>query len=168
MAQKRLEEPQQRVGKGKIRASVTGANLSKWGVAEVSRDIIHDHIVKTLSDRNAPLREDARLTYHQLFDFQYADNAKLRTVGGLITNSGDNGNLNAAHFRDLDFIRTEEAETAYRIESPILTLREIKFLDERLPRISHSVGHPLWLLQDDRRKYAKVYRYFPAFSEVET
>jgi hypothetical protein len=167
MPQKRLDDLRLRVGKAKIRASVTGAELSKWGVAKVSRDIIHDHLEKTLSDRNAPLQADARLSYHQLFNFQYADNAKMLTVGGLISDRNDSAKLNANHFKDLDFIRTEEAEGAYRIEPPILTLREIRFLDERLPRISRSGRYPEWLPEDERKRYAKVYRYFPAFSEVE-
>lgn len=165
--QKRLEELRLRVGKEKIRASVTGADLSKWGVARVNRDIIHDQVMKTLSDRNAPLREGVRLTYNQLFNFQYADNAKMLTVGGLIVNPSDSKKLNATHFEDLDFIKTEESDGAYRIESPVLTLREIRFLDERLPYGSRLGRHPEWLPEDERKRYAKVYRYFPAYTEVE-
>jgi hypothetical protein len=164
---RRLDDLRRRVGKDKIRASVNGADLSKWGLANVSRDIIHDYIEKTLSDRNAPLGAQARLTYRQLFNFQYADNAKMLTVGGLITDQGDTRKLSASHFQDLEFIRTQENDGAYQIESPILTLREIRFLDERLPRISKSGRHPRWLPEVERKKYAKVYRYYPAFSEVE-
>lgn len=168
MAENRLETLQFRVGKAKIRASVRGADLARWGLAKVSCDIIHDHLEKTLSDRNAALSADSRVTYSQLFNFHYADGAKMLTVGGLLTNSSDGQNLNKRHFKDLDFIRTEESEDAYRIESPVLTLREIRYLDMRLPRISQSVGHPKWLPEFDRKKYGKVYRYFPAFSEVES
>ncbi|HWV98726.1 MAG TPA: O-methyltransferase [Candidatus Acidoferrum sp.] len=165
--EKRLEVLRSRVGRSKIRASVKGSDLAKWGLAEVSRNVIHDHIEKTLSDRNAPLGPDVRLGYHQLFNFHYADNARMVTVGGLITDPNDEERLNKSHFKDLDFIRTEGVEGAYRIESPILTLREIRYLDGRLPRMSRSARHPRWLPEEERKKYAKVYRYFPAFSEVE-
>lgn len=168
MPEKRLENLRSNVGKAKIRASVTGNDLAKWGLALVSRDIIHDHLEKTLSDRNAPLSADARVTYQQLFNFHYADNAKMLTVGGLITDSSDGEKLNKSHFNDLDFIRTDEADGAYRIESPILTLREIRYLDGRLPRMSRSARHPRWLPEPECKKYTKVYRYFPAFSEVES
>jgi hypothetical protein len=166
-SEKRLEALQSRVGKARIRASVRGADLAKWGLAKVSRDIIHDHLLKTLSDRNAPLDLASRVTYSQLFNFQYADGTKMLTVGGLLATPSDRQKLSKRHFRDLDFIRTEESEDAYPIESPVLTLREIRYLDGRLPRISRSVGHPKWLPEDDRRKYGKVYRYYPAFTEVE-
>jgi hypothetical protein len=167
MAEVRLQRLQSRVGKTKTRATVKGSDLAGWGLAKVGRDIIHDHIERTLSDRNAPLAPDTKLRYHQLFNFHYADGAKMLTVGGLVTNSSDGKKLSQKHFTDLDFIRTEESEEPYRIESPILTLREIRYLDGRLPRLATSARYPEWLPATERKKYGKVYRYFPAFSEVE-
>jgi len=167
MAAKRLADLQSRVGKDKIRPSVTGADLAKWGLAKVSRDIIHDHIQKTLADRNGPLSADVKVSYTQLFNFHYADGAKMLTVGGLLTDKRDRQKLNQKHFKDLEFIRTDETDEAYRIESPILTLREIRYLDGRLPRIARSAHHPKWLPEEDRKRYGKVYRYYPTFSEVE-
>ncbi len=156
-----------RVGKGKIRPSVTGADLTKWGLATVSRDIIFDHIQKILADRNAPLSPDAKINFMQLFNFHYADGVKMLTFGGLIVNERDRQRLNQKHFTDLEFVRTTETQGAYRIESPILTLREIRYLDGKLPRIARTVHHPKWLPEEDRKRYGKVYRYYPTFSEVE-
>src|SRR5207302_11406237 len=113
---------------------VKGSDLAKWGLASVSRDIIHDRIEKTLKDRNGPIEAPSRVNYEQLFHFQYADGVKMVTIGGLFTDSRDAQKLNSKHFSDLDFIRTALASDPYRIESPILTLREIRYLDERLPR----------------------------------
>jgi hypothetical protein len=167
IAAKRLEDLKTRVGKLKVRASVKGADLASWGLATTTRDIIYDHIEKTLHDRNAPLEESVKIRYEQLFNFQYADGVKMVTVGGLLTNESDRRKLNKRHFSDLDFIRTQDSPEAYRIESPVLTLREIRYLDERLPRIARSAAHPKWLPEKDRKKYGKIYRYFPAFSEIE-
>jgi len=167
MATKRLADLLSRVGKGKIRPSVTGADLTKWGLATVSRDIIFDHIQKILADRNAPLSPDAKINFMQLFNFHYADGVKMLTFGGLIVNERDRQRLNQKHFTDLEFVRTTETQGAYRIESPILTLREIRYLDGKLPRIARTVHHPKWLPEEDRKRYGKVYRYYPTFSEVE-
>ncbi len=167
VAKRRLELLRSRVGPANIRADVKGADLAGWGLASVCRDSIHDRIQKTLSDRNAPLPNESKIKYEQLFNFQYADGAKMVTVGGLFADVRDSQKLNSKHFTDLDFIRTASASGSYRIESPVLTLREIRYLDERLPRLEKSARYPKWLPEDDRRKYAKIYRYFPAFTEVE-
>jgi len=167
MAAKRLSDLQSRVGKDKIRPSVTGADLAKWGLAKVSRDIIHDHIQKILADRNGPLNEHIKVSFTQLFNFNYADGVKMLTVGGILTNESDRQKLNQKHFKDLQFVRTAATEEAYRIESPVLTLREIRYLDGKLPRIARSARHPKWLPEEDRKRYGKIYRYFPTFSEVE-
>jgi hypothetical protein len=166
MAEKRLSDLRSRVGKNKIPTGVTGKDLVKWGMAKVCRRIIADQIEKTLNDRSAPLEEGKMLRYNQLFNFHYADGAKMLSVGGLIVNARDQGNLGPKHFKDLDYFRPEEEP--YLIEAPILTLREIRYLDERLPRLVPDVLHPKWIPERERKRYGKVYRYFPAFSEVET
>jgi hypothetical protein len=162
----RLKDLRLTVGKDLVPASVRGADLAGWGTAKVIRDIIDNYIRKTLSDRNAPLRADLRVSYQQLFNFHYADGAKMLTVGGIFLNESDHWKVSAEHFADLEFIKT--ADEPYLIEAPVLTLREIKYLDERLPRTAPEVPHPKWLPEIERKKYGKVYRYFPAFSEVET
>lgn len=167
VAQRRMELLRSRVGQANIRADVKGGDLAKWGLARVCRDIIHDRIEKTLRDRNGPIQPQSRINYEQLFHFQYADGVKMVTIGGLFSDSRDAQKLNSKHFSDLDFIRTAVAIEPYRIESPVLTLREIRYLDERLPRLAQSAMHPKWLPESDRRKYAKIYRYFPSFSEVD-
>jgi len=165
MAEKRLSDLRSRVGKN-IPTGVTGKDLVQWGMATVCRRIIVDQIEKTLNDRSAPLEEGKKLRYNQLFNFHYADRTKMLSVGGLIVNARDKASLGPKHFKDLDYFRPE-AEP-YLIETPILTLREIRYLDERLPRLAPDVRHPKWIPEIERKRYGKVYRYFPSFSEVET
>ncbi len=165
-AEERLKDLRLTVGKNLVPGSVRGADLAGWGTAKVMRDVVDAHIRKTLSDRNAPLKAESRITYQQLFNFRYADGAKMLTMGGVFFDSSDQWKVPVEHFADLEFIKT--AEDAYLIEAPILTLKEIRYLDERLPRIAPEVLHPPWLPEAERKKYGKVYRYFPAFSEVET
>lgn len=165
-AEERLKDLRLRVGKDLVPSSVTGRNLAGWGTARVTRAIIDNYIRKVLSDRNAPLNADSRISYEQLFNFHYADGARMLTVGGIFLDPSDHWKISAEHFADLEFIKT--AEEPYIIEAPVLTLREIRYLDERLPRAAPEVPHPTWLPEVERKKYGKVYRYFPAFSEVET
>lgn len=166
MGEKRLSDLRSRVGKAHIPPQLDGKRLAKWGMAEASQRIIVNQLRKTLSDRNAPLEEQDRVNYFQLFNFHYADGTKMLSVGGLILNAEDESNLSELHFQDLEFYRP--GEDSYLIASPLLTWREIKALDETLPHSAPDVPEPAWIPEAERKKYGRVYRYFPAFSEVET
>ncbi len=165
MAEKRLNDLRSRVGKKRFPADVTGAALSKWGMATVTRQIIANQIEQTLTDRSAVLEDSRKLRFNQLFHFHYADTTKMMSMGGLIVNARDETKLGPKHFNDLSFYMP--GHEAYLIESPLLTLREIKLLDEKLPRSAPDVPRPTWIPEAERKKYGKVYRYFPSFSEVE-
>jgi hypothetical protein len=165
MAEKRLNDLKSRVGKNRLPADLSGAALAKWGMATVSRQILANQIEQTLNDRNAVLDDNRKVRFNQLFHFHYADGAKMMTMGGLIVNGSDEAKLGPKHFKDLSFYMPDL--DAYLIESPLLTWREIKLLDEKLPRSAPDVVRPTWIPEAERKKYGKVYRYFPSFSEVE-
>jgi len=165
MGEKRLADLRSRVGKDNLPTDVKGTDLSKWGLATVLRRIVVNRIEKTLNDRSAVLEAHRKLRFDQLFHFHYADGKQMMSVGGLIVDDRDRDKLGPKNFKDLSFYRPESEP--YLIESPLLTLREIKLLDERLPRSAPDVARPTWIPESERKKYGKVYRYFPSFSEVE-
>lgn len=162
---KRLDGLRKRVGTEKVPPSVEAKCLSKWGMAEACREIVHNEILQTLSNRNAPVRTDFRISYYQLFNFHYADGIRMLTVGGIFLNEKDKAKLSVENFKDLDFIK--RGKESHLIEVPILTWREMRYLDKGLPGSAPKVPEPKWLPAEDRKKYGKVYRYFPNFSEVE-
>jgi hypothetical protein len=161
----RMKHLRERVGDEKIPRGTKGACLSGWGLGRTCRDIIHNEIEQALSDRNAPQPDTRRLTYHQLFNFHYADNAKMLTVGGYFVDEQDGLLLSPDRFRDLDFVCS--GQKPYLIEVPILTWREATYLNERLPRSAPHVPHPKWLPDEERGRYGKVYRHFPTYLEAE-
>jgi len=166
IGEKRLADLRSQVGKNNVPTDVKGSDLAKWGLASVLRRIVVNVIERTLSDRNAALEEARKCGFDQLFHFHYADGIKMMSVGGLIVAPRDRAKLGPRHFKDLSFYRP--GAEPYLIESPLLTLREIKLLDEKLPRSAPTVMRPTWIPEAERRKYGKIYRYFPSFSEVET
>jgi hypothetical protein len=89
----------------------------------------------------------------------------MMSMGGLIVDGRDRQKLLPKHFKDLSFYRS--GADAYLIETPLLTWREIRLLDGKLPRSAPNVVSPDWIPEAERKKYGKVYRYFPSFSEVE-
>ena len=87
----------------------------------------------------------------------------MLTAGGIVLDQDDHKKLSFTDFEDLEFVSNDE--TTYRIHAPILTSREVRHLNSKLPK--PNVNEPAWLPEDDREKYGKVYRYYPAYTEVE-
>lgn len=162
---RRLAALRDQIGENRIPPRIRGSDLAKWGLAQTCREIIQNEIEDTLADRNAPLMDRWRLNYHQLFNFHYADRARMLTVGGYFVNRDDERRAPADAFSDLSFVRP--GRDPCLIEVPVLTWREANYLDSRLPRLAPDVPRPVWLPEAERRKYAKIYKYFPTYLEAE-
>lgn len=160
----RLDQLKKAVGSTKVPNDIKGKDLAQWGTANVCRKIIYNEIMQTLNERNGVIPEGSRFCYKQLYDFHYSDNAKMLTTGGIIYDEGQDHLISHCSFNDLSFIR--EGEESYHIEVPNLTFKEIRYLDEQLPRKKKTQK---LLVPDvkpsDIEKYEKLYRYFPAFIE---
>lgn len=142
---------------------ITAKDLVGWGIAKVSHRIIMNEINKVMAERNALAEET--FVFKQLFNFRYSDTARMLTVGGILYAKSEYDKFKACNFaRGLKFIRT--GPDPYTIDLPRLTFLEIRHLDSQLP-VSTSRLKSKGIRPDELRKYAKVYRWFPSFAEVE-
>ncbi|EOW9140100.1 hypothetical protein JG635_04715 [Vibrio cholerae] len=117
-----------------------------------------------LKERNDAALVNNKLKALQLMYFRYADGQKMTTLVYFLYEDGDD--ISRCRFDDLYFYRSNSE--AYNIETPNLTLKEIRHLNELMP------------LEDERKVCLKVfnskdvklfkanYRYFPSFTEVES
>jgi len=138
-------------------------DLVGWGTAKLSHRIIMNEISKVINERNA--LEPENFNFKQLFNFRYKDTARMVTVGGIIYADSESDKFQACDFvNGLKFIRT--GSVPYTIDLPRLTFREIRHLDSQLP-IDPSKLKSKGIKANELRKYAKVYRWFPSFAEVE-
>jgi hypothetical protein len=154
-----------RVGNENVPPDVTQSSLGGWGTAGVYRRIINNQISQRINERNGGLEEPRQLLYRQLFNFRYADAAKMLSVGGLIYERRQQEIVERCDFeRHFDFVRS--GDDTYFIETPNLTLREIHHLDSQLPKGTRKVKGKS-IPSEDIEKYAKIYRYFPRFAEAE-
>ncbi|MCI0565240.1 MAG: hypothetical protein MN733_42790, partial [Nitrososphaera sp.] len=128
----RMNDLAANVGRDNIPLGLQPRDLAGWGLAKISRGIIFNKIEQAINDRNAAAIVAEQLTYFQLFHFHYADGSKMVTVGGIFLNNEDKKRLPPRNFFDLEFCRA--GNDAYRIEAPLLTIRELKLLDGRLPQ----------------------------------
>ena len=165
MESDRLELMRGRVGPAKLPQGTDAARLEGWELANISRSILTTEIRDTIRQRNGVLAGGFKLEYHQLFNFHYADGAKMTTVGGIICEEGQRPILDSCDFTNMDFVKTE-AEP-FHIEVPSLTFKELRLLDRILPFGDLVNGAPPGVPEDDVDRYAKVYRYFPTFVDAE-
>jgi hypothetical protein len=159
----RLNKLAQKVGRDKIPPGTTERDLPSWGTACVLQKIIDAEIRETLEQRNAGLDDGDKVKYRQLFNFIYADNVQMLTVGGILLSQRDTALVDDRLFKDLPFIQT--GSDAYRIRVPVLTLRERRYLDTLLP-LRDKLPVFKHMPNSDVEWYKEIYRYFPTFAET--
>ena len=95
----------------------------------------------------------------------------MLTVGGILFSDKDKEKVEQMNFKNLDFIMTEDK--LFEIRVPNLTYREIHALDKHLPDFNINAEAKEKALKelkgvvsdDEINKYAKIYRYYPNYTE---
>lgn len=96
---------------GGKRRSVTPSTLASGGLARVYATMIHAAAEGTCRSRAAGQTPERRVSFQKLFDFEYADGARMLTVGGLIFEARHQGNLDACRFDNIPFlVRSGDAD----------------------------------------------------------
>jgi putative O-methyltransferase len=160
-----LEILRERIGAERLPADLSAESLRGWGTAAAYRRIITNQIEEILTRRNGSLPKGSRICYKQVFNFHYADNAKMLTIGGIFYDEGQSAILAKCNFNNLHFVR--EGESPFHIEAPLLTMREIRHLDKQLPNENAAELSADGVPPSDIEKYSRFYRHFPTFGEVE-
>lgn len=156
----------ERIGEDKLPSDITFRNLRGWNFAKVCRRIINNEIQEALQARNVARPPTQKISYKQLYNFHYSDGAKMLTVGGLLYNQGQSDKVASCGFQSLNFIREEEEP--FKIEIPMLTYKELKYLNSQFPQSNLEDLESLGIPQKDIERYHAIYRYFPNYSEVGT
>jgi hypothetical protein len=137
--------------------------------SQLIRSIILNRITKTLLEKNAGLVDDEKWRFEQLVYFNYKDGADMSTAGWVFFRNKELQNFNKCNFTSLNFFN--QTGTAWNIDIPNLTTKEIRYLQEVMPltgavdraRLNEAVFN-----ESDIISFAKIYRYFPNFFDIET
>ena len=153
-------------GSERTPSGIEPRDLRGWGVAKTARRMILQEIEEGLRIANVGRRSSQFLQFRQVAAFEYADGAKMTTIVGMIVDQGQNGVFESCNFGDLPFYGTCEKDTV-RISVPLLTPKEMRHMDTRLPLYGESGEsfHPI--PGADARRYAMLYRYWPNFASFE-
>lgn len=152
------------LGRDKVPSQLRSSDLRGWNLAKSLRRIISDEIDGAISARNGIRHKSQAISYQQLFNFNYKDDAQMLTVGGVIFDNGILDRVDGA-FSGLPFIR--KGEDPCLIDPPKLTLKEIRYLNTLLPSEGLDGAETHAIPDSDINKYNQLYRYFPTYTEVE-
>lgn len=142
-----------------------GADLRGWRLSNSTRRIVRAEIENGLQRVNEARASGQRMKFRQFVAFEYADDAKMTTVGGVFIDAGQDAVFDSAGFGDLSFFRG--GDDAVRIEIPLLTPREMRYLDERLPEADGEPIESGAIPGRDARFYSALYRHLPNFAAYE-
>lgn len=165
----RLNELIDRVGKERLPNEIMELNMNTKNLSNATYQMIKRQIDTSLLSRNGKKKDIVQ--FMQVFNFSYKDNVTILTVGGILFDKSQNIAVKKMAFNKLPFY--SDKDESYKIQCPNLTLREIKALDKLLPSVLERQGggfkndafNKIPLIVTDVEKYAKVYRYYPTFTE---
>jgi hypothetical protein len=152
------------IGAEKVDPSLDDEALLGWGCADLFRRIISSQIAATLDTLNGVRSEPQKMQYEQTAYFQYEDDARMMTVGGVLFDRGQKLIFDQCAFADLDFYRA--GAEPFRIDIPKLTSKEIAFLDRQMPLPAGTTPVLGSIPSRDAQQYVRIYRYFPNFVAV--
>ena len=152
-------------GDARTPRKLPGADLRGWRLSKSTRRTVRDEVEDGLQRANEVRGRGQRMKFRQFVAFEYADNAKMTTIGGVFIDAGQDAVFDSAGFGDLSFYRA--GDDALRIEVPLLTPREMRELDRSLPCPEGEAIEPGPIPPRDAKHYAALYRYLPNFAAYE-
>jgi hypothetical protein len=129
-------------------------DLEGWGYARVQHRILTEALAAIANDRN----DKPRL--RQLMNFCYRDGARMQTIAWLVSSEALDGTVDACGFNELDCFRPGPVPMI--IDLPILTGREIDYLNQQLPLAGRRKLKGAWLHADELKRFSELYRWYPA------
>lgn len=101
------------------------------------------------------------LGFLQMFNYTYADNAQMLTVGGLIDDEVKLATIRSSDLYQQDFL--SEGEESVRISVPHLTMREKHWLDQNMNSRPEDLEFELG--EEPLQNFRKYYRHYPSYFE---
>lgn len=160
-----LEKFRNVFGRNRVPQDVWEDDLVGWRFAALSRKMILSEIEEALATRNAGLAEQDQLRFHSICNFEYSDAAKMTTVVGIFVSNAETSTYEECRFGLLDFL--PKVGNLVKIKIPILTVREIRRLEQQLPKVDGKSWDLAAIPLKEAKAFGKLYRYLPSFAILE-
>jgi hypothetical protein len=138
-------------------------DLKKSSFNAQSNYLTTKQMMTNLINKTINERVGSQLKFHQLFNFLYQETggARMFSFGGVI--ESDNFDLNNFNTNRFDFIR--EGDEPFRITLPILTSKEVVYVNERLDNVEYFNNCKI-IKKKHFERYSKIYKYLPHYLDV--
>lgn len=145
----RLKNLKDRLG-DLVSDNLDSSAMNGWGPAREQRRILQERA-------NSVARQSHSGAFLQLFNFEYSDDAKMLTWGGIVSTQSVSRTVESCRFDDLPFIR--KAESPFEIRVPDLTEREMACLEIEIGGADGRLPSVKGIEVRDVSDFAEVYRW---------
>lgn len=153
-------------GRERVNQAVSELNLIGWPFGALCRSIIFAEIEAALAVRNGQAAAADIFSFQPICEMEYDDGTKMTTVVGIFSAASDSRLVAACGFNRLDFMPARGR--LVRIRVPKLTVREIRGLEQKLPKLPGGRLDRGAIPAGEARAFANLYRYLPNFAVLET
>ncbi len=158
---------QEVVGSNQVPQEIQKGDFRGWGKADIYARILHAQLNGFVQKANneLDLARSKRSFCEQFAYFHYEDNAKMATVGWVLRDSKKASKDTFSHLNTLDFY-VPTGSSAFKVEPPVFTHKELLHLESQVPLAKGKLKMP-GVPESDLTKYARIYKYYPAYVEAE-
>lgn len=123
---------------------------------------------KVIIERNLLISDpQMKLMLKPTFSFTYRDGAPMATFGWMLLNSEDQAKFDLMRLHEFEFYEPDMINP-YDIDPANLTIREIRYLSEIVSgSLEIDEESAKYFKADEIDSFRKLYKYFPAFTEIE-
>jgi hypothetical protein len=143
-----------RVEEERVPPKIGEHQLGGWSLAHTQRRILSQALQHVAGNRTQ--KSDVQ----QVFNFRYADDARMQTIAWVLVAPNLVRGFENARFDELDFYRPDDEAVLIRV--PVLTRRELAFLNDSIPVPTGAKITVPWLNQREVDDYAHYYRWYPS------
>lgn len=161
-----IERFRNEFGPERINQEVLEIDLEGWPFGALCRSIIKTEIEVALAVRNGQTVGPDTLSFRPICGIEYDDGTKMATVVGIIAATEDSKLVANCEFDRLDFMPARGR--LVRIDVPKLTIREVRKLEQQLPKLAGSKLDCSPIPAAEARAFGNLYRYLPNFAVLES
>jgi hypothetical protein len=158
-----IERFRQIFGRERVPGSARDDDLAGWPYGALSRTMLMSEIELALAERN--LAAGSNLKFKLICNIEYQDDARMCTLVGAFVDDEEQQRFEACTFGRLDFMPADARPI--RIEMPKLTIRELRKIEQQLPKSPESPLDLGSIPPGDAERFSKMYRYLPNFAVME-
>lgn len=113
---------------------------------------------------NVQLNKRNNIKFYQLFNFKYADNLQMLTIGGIIDTEEMEEKIESSGIYELDFI--SKTENLIEISIDPMTIREKMWFEKHYIKNPESIPTIIEVKKELIENFKKYYRYYPSYYEA--